>query len=465
MKILMVASESLPLVKTGGLADVVFSLSKELHTQGHDVHIMIPEYQRVLDAYAHERFDYFQVPINTPHDEGLYKKVIIEGIEYYLVSSDFYFNRGGVIYGHGDEFERFGLFQLAALEFLRYHDYDVVHCHDWQTGLLPYMIQTLQNQGLLTNVKTVFTIHNLAFQGVFELSKIHDLSLPYSTHLEMHGMLNFMKTAIMSSDVITTVSNTYAEEILTAEYGEGLQDILWLRKEDLIGIVNGLDQEMLNPRTDEWISPYDGRSYKKGKLANKHNLQRKLNLSKSDGFVVGMVSRLTTQKGVHFLTQLIPQLMEMDLQLVIVGSGDTQFEDELRHLQQQYPNRFGLHIGYSEPLARAVYAGSDIFLMPSLFEPCGLAQMIAMRYGTLPVVRATGGLVDTVTDHTEGGTGFVFSGQDPDSFLDKIIQAHYVYQTPSAWGKLIQQAMRQDFSWKQPAKEYDRIYRGERWKH
>ncbi len=465
MKILMIASESLPLVKTGGLADVVFSLSKELRTQGHHVDIMIPEYQAILGAFAQEKFDYFQVPINTPHDEGVYKKAEIDGITFYIVSSDFYFNRGGVIYGHGDEFERFGLFQLAALEFLRYHDYDVVHCHDWQTGLIPYMIQTLQEQGIMTPLKTVFTIHNLAYQGVFDLDRHKDLFLPYSTHLEMHGMLNFMKTAIMSSDVITTVSPTYAKEILTEERGEGLHDILWMRKADLVGVVNGLDSLMFNPRTDSMIQTYDGRSYKKGKAANKSMLQEKLGLPVHDTFVMGVVSRLTSQKGFHLLQEALPRLLEEDIQLVVIGSGDADLEHWLYELHHMFPTKVGIHIGYSEPLARLVYAGADIFLMPSMFEPCGLAQMIAMRYGTLPFVRHTGGLADTVIDHTDGGCGFVVYGQDPSAMIDKINQANYLYQNPSVWGKLIQQAMRQDFSWHESAKTYGRIYEGELWRH
>jgi len=332
MKILMIASESLPLVKTGGLADVVFSLSKELHRQGHHVDIMIPEYQSILGAFAHEKFDYFQVPINTPHDEGVYKKVDIDGMTFYLVSSDFYFDRGGVIYGHGDEFERFGLFQLAALEFLRYHEYDVVHCHDWQTGLIPYMIQTLQEQGLLKQLKTVFTIHNLVYQGVFELDRYKDLFLPYSTQLEMHGMLNFMKTGIMAADVITTVSPTYAKEILSPERGEGLHDILWMRKDDFVGVLNGLDVEMFNPRTDTMM-----------------------------------------QKGIYLLLDIIDQLPPIDhlppneVQIVILGSGDAMIEQDLRRAQARYPSVVGLHIGYSEPMARLIYAGSDAFVMPSMW--------------------------------------------------------------------------------------------------
>jgi starch synthase len=465
MKILMIASESLPLVKTGGLADVVFSLSKELHRQGHHVDIMIPEYQSILGAFAHEKFDYFQVPINTPHDEGVYKKVDIDGMTFYLVSSDFYFDRGGVIYGHGDEFERFGLFQLAALEFLRYHEYDVVHCHDWQTGLIPYMIQTLQEQGLLKQLKTVFTIHNLAYQGVFELDRYKDLFLPYSTQLEMHGMLNFMKTGIMAADVITTVSPTYAKEILSPERGEGLHDILWMRKDDFVGVLNGLDVEMFNPRTDTMITPYDGRTFTKAKAANKKELQQTLGLPVQDVMVLGMVSRLTSQKGIYLLLDIIDQLPPNEVQIVILGSGDAMIEQDLRRAQARYPSVVGLHIGYSEPMARLIYAGSDAFVMPSMFEPCGLAQLIAMRFGTLPIVRATGGLADTVIDHTEGGCGFVFHGDASDNLLLKVQQAHYLYQSPATWRPLVQQAMKQDFSWKKPASTYLSLYRGELWKH
>ena len=461
MRILMVASESLPLVKTGGLADVVFSLSKALVAKGHHVDVMIPEYDGILNHYEYQKFDYFQVPISTPHDEGVYKVTLIDGVRFILVSSDFYFTRPGPIYGHGDEFERFGLFQLAALEFLRYHEYDVVHCHDWHTGLLPFMIHTLRDDVMLTKIKTVFTIHNLAFQGVFELQEYKRLFLPYSTDFEMHGLMNFMKTGIMTADVVTTVSPTYAKEILQDEFGEGLHDILWMRTEDLVGIINGLDLMMFDPRQDSMIVSYDGRSVRKGKLANKHRLQEELGLPPFDGMVFGIVSRLSHQKGFDLLKGVIPWLLyHHDVQLVVIGSGDVETEAWLKHLEHQYPLKFRCHIGYSEPRARLVYAGSDVFLMPSRFEPCGLAQMIAMRYGTLPLVRHTGGLADTVTDHTEGGVGFVFYDYDAYALQLAIEQAIYLYHHSPEWSTFVKNAMKLDFSWTRSAAKYETIYRG-----
>jgi len=464
MRILMVASESLPLVKTGGLADVVFSLSKALVAKGHDVDIMIPEYEGILNHYEYQPYDYFQVPITTTHDEGLYKVAVIDGLRFVLVSSDFYFSRPGLIYGHGDEFDRFGLFQLAALEFLRYHEYDVVHCHDWHTGLLPYMIQILQKEGVLPNLTSVFTIHNLAFQGVFELTSYNTLFLPFSNDIEMDGFLNCMKTGILCANHVTTVSPTYANEILQPDFGEGLHDILWMRKEDLHGILNGIDREMFHPRSDSMIEPFDGRNVRKGKLQNKHRLQQEMGLPVSDGMMLGMVSRLSEQKGWDLLQIALPNILQHHpVQLVVVGSGDANIEEFLRHLEVMYPMSFKAHIGYSEPRARLVYAASDLFLMPSRFEPCGLAQMIAMRYGSLPLVRATGGLVDTVADHIDGGHGFVFQEYTADALYDTFEKARHLYEHSPEWLSLIKTAMKQDFSWTQSAKQYESIYRGHSW--
>ena len=461
MRILMVASESLPLVKTGGLADVVFSLSKALISKGHQVDVMIPEYDGILNHYAYQNFDYFQVPIDSSHDEGLYKVATMDGLRFVLVSSDFYFSRPGLIYGHGDDFERFGLFQLAALEFLRYHEYDVVHCHDWHTGLLPYMINTLRQDGLFTKLKTVFTIHNLAFQGKFDLESHRQLYLPYSTDLEMHGLLNSMKTGIMSADVITTVSPTYANEILQEAFGEGLHDILSIRQNQLMGILNGIDTMMFNPKTDGMIESFDGRSVRKGKSANKHRLQQEMGLPIFDGLLLGMVSRLSDQKGFDLLTAVLPQLLDhYDIQMVIIGSGDGMLEDWLRSMESRYPNQFKAHIGYSEPRARLVYAGSDLFIMPSRFEPCGLSQMISMRYGTLPLVRRTGGLADTVIDQAEDGVGFVFEDYTTEALLETILRAMHCYTQPE-WSQMVKDAMKLDNSWTPSAKQYESIYKGQ----
>ena len=460
MRILMVASESLPLVKTGGLADVVFSLSKALMLRGHHVDVMIPEYDGILNHYAYQQFDYFQVPIDSSHDEGLYKVATIDGLRFILVSSDFYFSRPGLIYGHGDDFERFGLFQLAALEFLRYHEYDVVHCHDWHTGLLPYMINTLRHDGLFSSLKTVYTIHNLAFQGKFDLESHRQLFLPYSTDFEMDGLLNSMKTGIMCADVITTVSPTYASEILQEAFGEGLHDILSIRQNRLVGILNGIDTVMFNPKTDPMIEPFDGRNVRKGKVANKHRLQEQMGLPTSEGLLIGMVSRLSDQKGFDLVMAVLPGLLDQyDLQVVIVGSGDARVEDWLRDLEFRYPHQFKSHIGYSEPRARLVYAASDLFLMPSRFEPCGLSQMIAMRYGSVPVVRRTGGLADTVFDQQEGGVGIVFDDYTPQALHDALIRA-IEQVNDAAWQQFVKAAMKLDNSWTPSAKQYESIYKG-----
>lgn len=460
MRILMVASESLPLVKTGGLADVVFSLSKALVARGHQVDIMIPEYEGILNHYEYENLDYFQVPIDSAHDEGLFKVSMIDELRFVLVSSDYYFSRPGAIYGHGDDKDRFGLFQLAALEYLRYHEYDVVHCHDWHAGLLPYMLRSSFAKEIFSKIRTVFTIHNLAYQGESELEDYRRLCLPLSTDFEMDGQLNSMKTGIISADVVTTVSSTYAKEILQEAYGEGLHEILLMRQDDLTGVCNGIDTTMFNPKTDAMIEPFDGRNVHKGKLANKHRLQAEMGLPKSDGLLLGMVSRLSHQKGFDLLTTVVPQLLDSHaIQMVIIGSGDTGLEDWLRLMEARYPNQFKAHIGYSEPRARLVYAGSDLFLMPSQAEPCGLSQMISMRYGTPPIVRRTGGLADTVTDQLDGGTGFVFDDYTPEALHETVIRAMQSYEQPS-FGQLVKDAMKLDNSWTPSAKQYESIYKG-----
>jgi starch synthase len=323
------------------------------------------------------------------------------------------------------------------------------------------MINTLRQDGLFTKLKTVYTIHNLAFQGKFDLESHRQLDLPYSTDLEMHGLLNAMKTGIMSADVITTVSPTYANEILQAAFGEGLHDILSIRQNQLMGILNGIDTMMFNPKTDAMIEPFDGRSVRKGKLANKHRLQQEMGLPIFDGLMLGMVSRLSDQKGFDLLTAVLPKLLyHYDIQMVIIGSGDGMLEDWLRSMESRYPNQFKAHIGYSEPRARLVYAGSDLFIMPSRFEPCGLSQMISMRYGTLPLVRRTGGLADTVIDHAEDGVGFVFEDYTEKALLETILRAMHRYTQPE-WSQMVKDAMKLDNSWTPSAKQYESIYKGQ----
>ncbi len=470
-KILFVAAEGLPFVKTGGLADVVGSLPQQLAELDFEVSVILPLYLKTARTQHHTLTKVATYPVKAGVMDTvatLYTKKIGE-VTYYLVEHAGYFERDGY-YGYPDDGERFAFFQHAVLRAIeeKHIETDVLHCHDWHTGFIALLARTLYLHRI-PQVLTLYTIHNLAFQGNFPFGILSSLfgisdSMYHDGTLRFHeGMISFMKAGILYSDVVTTVSDTYALEILTPDFGEHMEDVLRMRKRDLYGIVNGIDVQAWNPETDTALAKtYDLRGVEKGKAANKKAIQAELGLRQDpDVLLVAMVSRLTPQKGVQLLMDTMHEIMGWDMQLVILGTGDNWTENELRQIEYRYPHRAVFYCGYHEELAHRIYAGADLLLMPSAFEPCGISQLIAMRYGTLPLVRETGGLKDTVepyNEFTSKGTGFTFGHFNREDFKHILKYAlDTYYRNPENWKKLVKQAMRKDVSWNKSAWEYAKL--------
>ena len=467
MKVLICASEGAPFAKTGGLADVIGALPKALKANGCDVRVIMPFYKRIKDMNVAYYQGYAYVRIgNSMQYLGVFHS-IYEGIDFYFIDSDMYFNRDQ-FYGFGDDGERFAFFDFAVLEAIKVVNFmpDLIHCNDWQTGLIPYVLKTNYHQYPEFNrIKTVFSIHNIQYQGIFPMDMMSILYMPYSSSLEFGGCINFMKTAIMEADSITTVSPTYRDEVLTDYYGYKLNNILGLRYFNFMGIINGIDVDKYNPETDKHIfKNYSLKNYVEGKKANKKALLEEFGLDPNEDVpLFGLVSRLVVQKGIELLMPVIDDvIINSNAKFILMGSGDKIYEDFFRQLEARYPNRFKCYIGYSDPVAQKIYAGCDIFLMPSKFEPCGLGQMIAMRYGSLPLVRETGGLKDTVIPYnqfTGEGTGFSFTNFNAYDFKEVMYLAIYLYNNDKeAWNKLVKQAMEKDYSWNNSALTYLELY-------
>jgi starch synthase len=464
MKILFVAAEAAPLVKVGGLADVVGSLPKALNESGHDVRVMLPGYGIIDTAglSAVKVIDSFNVPIMQA-DKPVSLKVVelAHKLKFYLIdNADFSGSR--LVYGK-DDLERFLLFCRSAIEALRRLDWrpDIVHCHDWHTGLIPLLLKAGNY-----DYASIFTIHNLAYQGNFDNEFLAKSGLQSDWQLRPSNApeppLNFMSQGIIWADEVTTVSETYAAEILTPEYGAGLDYLLRYRRDRLFGIVNGLDYDEFNPATDDLIPAKYGIS-----AANK-KIENKLALQKMAGFIedaeiplIGMVSRLDEQKGLDIVDASFDALFQKtECHLVILGQGRQEYDDSLKEAAKRYPRKLAAFIEFDEQLSHLVYAGSDMFLMPSRFEPCGLGQLIAMKYGTVPIVRHTGGLVDTVQDLTPDlsqGSGFVFEDYNSEAMLAAVQRAVNGYRNKT-WRKVIQRIMALDFSWQASAKKYESLY-------
>lgn len=468
MKVLLVASEGAPFAKTGGLADVIGALPKALKKNGVDVRVIMPYYKSIKDqniAY-YKGYNYVRMG-SSPEYAGIFH-AIKDDIDYYFVDSDKYFSRER-LYGYGDDGERFAFFDFAVLEALRVVDFfpDIIHCNDWQTGLIPYILKkNYYSYNVYNRIRTVYSIHNIQYQGIFPMDMMSILYMPYSNSIEFGGCINFMKTAIMESDIITTVSPTYKNEVLTDYYGYNMNNVLGLRYFDFHGILNGIDTVRYNPETDKYIyKKYSASTFVSGKKGNKKALLEEFGLdNKEDVPLFGMVSRLVDQKGIDLLMPILDDvIVNSNAKFILMGSGERNYEDYFRSLEARYPNRFKCYIGYSDRVAQKIYAGSDIFLMPSKFEPCGLGQMIAMRYGTLPLVRETGGLKDTVMPHNHfngSGTGFSFTNYDSNSLKDVMYLAIDTYNNhKDDWKKLIKQAMEMDFSWNASALVYIDLYR------
>ena len=466
MNVLICASEGAPFIKTGGLADVIGALPKALIKEGVDARVIMPYYKKIKEKNNATYIGYAYVRIADKNEYlGVFKDTC-EGVTYYFIDSDKYFNRD-TIYGHGDDGERFAFFCFAVLEAIKVCDFypDIVHNNDWQTGLIPYLLKANYNYyPEYRRIKTIYSIHNIQYQGIFPKDLLNILFMPYSNSLEFNNCVNFMKTAIMESNIINTVSPTYREEVLTDYYGYEMNKVLELRKDDFYGIINGLDVDKYNPATDKNLyANYDSNSFIEGKKKNKDELLKEYNAKSLEAPLFGLVSRLVDQKGVDlFMPILEDVLYYSNATFFILGSGDKKYEDYFNYLANKYPGRFLCYIGYSDPLAQKVYAASDIFLMPSKFEPCGLGQMIAMRYGSLPLVRETGGLKDTVKPYniyTGEGTGFSFTNYNAHNFKDVMFLAMMTYQDKESWHALVKRAMEQDFSWNASAKSYIELYK------
>lgn len=474
-KILFAASEGVPFIKTGGLADVVGSLPKCLDKRYFDVRVILPKYscmsaamQNKLQPVTHFYMDFYW------HEEYVgIMKAEEDGITYYFVDNEHYFT-GVKPYGEDTlfEIEKYVYFSKAVLSALPLIDFqpDIIHCHDWQTGMIPvYLKERFLGNPFFWGTKSVMTIHNLKFQGRWGVKAVQDITgLPdyYFTadKLEYYKDGNLLKGGLVFADAITTVSDTYAEEIKTDFYGEGLNGLLNAREHDLRGIVNGIDYVEYNPLTDPFIThSYDQITFRKEKIKNKRALQTQLGLPVDDKkFMIGMVSRLTDQKGFDLIAYVMDELCQDDVQIVVLGSGEEHYENMFRHYDWKYNDKLSANIFFSEDLSHKIYGSCDAFLMPSLFEPCGLSQLIALRYGTVPIIRETGGLKDTVQPYNEyesSGTGFSFINYNAHEMLHTIRYAeHIYYDKKREWNKIIDRGMTADFSWQISAGKYQEMY-------
>lgn len=467
MRVLICASEGAPFAKTGGLADVIGALPKALKQNGCDARVIMPYYKKIKEKNIAYYKGYSFVKIGQELEYvGVFHSVY-DGIDFYFIDNDKYFNRD-TLYGHTDDGERFAFFDFAVLEAIKVIDFfpNVIHCNDWQTGLIPYILKTnYYNDYRYQFTKTVYSIHNIQYQGMYSMEMMRILFMPYSPSLEFDGCINFMKTGIMEANKITTVSPTYKDETLTDEYGYKLNNILGMRYYDYSGILNGIDVDKYNPETDKNIyCNYSIDDVLEKKKINKTKLLEEFGLdSKADCPLFGLVSRLADQKGIDLLMPIMDDVIQYsNAKFILMGSGNKEYEDYFRYLEGRYPDRFNCYIGYSDPVAQKIYAGSDIFLMPSKFEPCGLGQLIAMRYGTLPLVRETGGLKDTVVPfnkYTKEGTGFTFKRFDAWDLKDTMFRAMDVYNNDrEAWNGLVKQGMEKDYSWNSSALVYMDLY-------
>jgi starch synthase len=475
MKILFAASEAVPFAKTGGLADVAGSLPPALAALGHDVRVVMPLYRSVdRKRSGLKRVATFYVPLGSWQERcDVLQGRMGKGVTVYFVGKDIYYDRPELYRtaqaDYPDNAERFTYFSRAALELCRAMDFypEIVHCNDWQTGLVPFFLKTLyRNTASFERTKSVFTIHNLGYQGLFSQEAMRYLGIGWEYFtpegIEYWGKVGFLKAGLVYSDVITTVSKTYSREVQTKEYGLGLDGVLAKRAGDLYGIVNGIDSAEWDPGRDASIAKRYTAARPAGKAACKQKLLKAVGMPARDAPLVGMVTRLAAQKGLDLVVEALPELMSLGIQLVVLGTGEEQYQRILAEAAARYPRQMFVLLGYDDRLAKRIYAGCDLFLMPSQYEPCGLGQLIALRYGTVPAVRRTGGLADTVQDYvpkTGRGTGFVFNGYTAQALVECLRGAVSLYGNSIKWKRLMQSGMKQDFSWKRSAAEYVKVYR------
>ncbi len=470
-KILMCSSEVAPFAKTGGLGDVLGALPQALSKLGNDVRVVLPKYGCIPNEYKEDmNFLFFiYVPLGWRRKYCGVFELKRDGVTYYFIDNEYYF--GDPYLYKWNDLERFAFYDKASLEILKTLDFkpDIIHAHDWQAGMIPVLLNAYYvDDDFYRGIKTVFTIHNLSYQGIYSADTVADffsLSPEYFTNdkLEFHGCANLLKGGIVYSDYVTTVSPTYAEEIKTPLGGERLDGLLFARSNSLRGIINGIDYSVYNPSTDPYIfETYDKKTVIDKKKINKMRLQEQLGLPvDGEKAMIGVVSRLVSQKGLDLIAEGIGELMSLDIQFVVVGTGEARYEDMLREAAWYNPSKLSANIMFSNELAHKVYAAADLFLMPSMFEPCGLSQLISFAYGTIPIVRETGGLKDTVIPYnkfTGEGTGFSFAPYNSHDMMHTLRMALELFADKKIWNKLVKSAMSLEFSWAGSAKEYEQIY-------
>ena len=474
MKILFASSEVAPFIKTGGLADVAGSLPQALAREGHEVKVILPLYEGIGQEWREQMtfLKYFNVTLSWRQVYCGIFQLEREGVAYWFVDNEYYFKRWQ-LYGHFDDCERFAFFSRAIIETPGQLDWapDIIHCNDWQTALVPvYLLEEKYRIPQLGGTKSVFTIHNIEYQGRYGDQVLQDvigLDKSYLNEgmLAYHRDVNLMKGAIMASNFVTTVSPTYAQELRTPFYAHGLDGVINQQSGKLEGILNGIDVDLYDPATNPGLAAnFTPRALVKGKNQCKQALQQAVGLQENpDVPIIACVSRLVGHKGFSLVTDSLQEIMGLDVQMVVLGTGDWQYEEAFRHAQSQYPGRFAAQLTYSAPLSTMIYAGADLFLMPSQSEPCGLSQLISMRYGTIPIVRETGGLFDTVPAlnlETMEGRGFTFKTYNAHDMLQSIRMAIDFWRDQKKRAVLVKNIMSCDFSWKEPVKQYLDIYRG-----
>lgn len=475
-KILFAASECVPFIKTGGLADVCGALPKEFDKEYWDIRVVIPNYSCIPEHFRN-KFEYvahFWMSAGS-YIKDKYVGIMqykLDGITYYFIDNQEYFNCWSP---YGDirfDIEKFVFFDKAVLSMIKHIDFrpDIIHCHDWETGLVPvYLKNEFAADPFYRGIKTIMTIHNLKFQGIWDIKTMRGLtgfpmSLFTPDKLEFKKDANMLKGGLVYADYITTVSDTYAQEIQTDYYGEGLNGLLSARHFDMQGIVNGIDYNTYNPATDLKIYvQYDAESFRKKKALNKERLQEELGLTvDKHKYMIGLISRLTDQKGLDLINRVMDGLVDEFTQIVVIGTGENHYENMFRHYAWKYPDRVSANICYSDDLAHKLYAAADAFLMPSRFEPCGLTQLISFRYGTVPIVRETGGLKDTVipfNEYENFGDGFSFTNYNADEMLHVInYSKHIFYDRKRQWNEMVERGMNKDFSWNSSKFRYEGLY-------
>ena len=474
MNVLFATSEAVPVAKTGGLADVAGALPKALEELGVHTAVVMPKYglikEEVLQSFT--QIAQFEVAFGWRSQYvGLWKGVV-DGVTYYLIDNEYYFKRGG-LYGYGDDAERFVFFSvavLAAAYFYEEEKFDLIHCNDWQTGLIPFLLkQRFADHDYWRNTSSVYTIHNLMYQGIYGIEQMKELlgagdECFTAEGLEFYGDASCMKAGVQFADKLTTVSPTYAQEIQTAYYGERMDSLLSYRSEDLYGIINGIDTEHYDPMKDiHLVSPYRHSLARKRK--NKTDLQAEMSLPVDETIpLIGLVSRLVEQKGLDLVMETLDELLyEQPVQMIVLGSGDEKYERFFYEASLRHPDKFRFWLGYSDRMASRIYGGADLFSMPSRFEPCGLSQLISLNYRTVPIVRETGGLKDTVLPYNEftyEGNGFTFTNYNAHEYLFTVKRAIEFYQNKEVWQRIVDNGSRVDYSWKNSAKQYKSLYQG-----